>query len=98
MKYILIDGLLNGTGIRLKYEGGYISPELIGLSNTLCKELAEWLFAYANEHYKGYGDTYAIIKLDEWGLELAKKIKAEVSGNSYQVGYFSDAKLKEIPI
>ena len=32
MKYLVIDAALSGTGIRDKYEGGYIDPDDLGLS------------------------------------------------------------------
>ena len=32
MKYLVVDGGLSGTGIRDKYDGGYINPADLGLN------------------------------------------------------------------
>ena len=39
MEYIIIDGYFSGTGIRDKYNGGYILPESLNLSPALIDKL-----------------------------------------------------------
>ena len=56
MKYIVIDALLNGTGIRDKYEGGYIEPCSLGLSSATIIRLNDWL----SEYWKEHEDTFAM--------------------------------------
>ena len=94
MKYIIIDGALSGTGIRDKYNGGYVSPESISLSPELILKLNNWLSNYENEHYNGYNNADNIKKLDNEGLDLVRKIKIELK--DVKVEYFSDALLKMI--
>ena len=42
MRYLVIDGILGGTGIRNQHEGGYIDPEQLLLSDQLLARLKEW--------------------------------------------------------
>jgi hypothetical protein len=91
MKYLIIDASLNGTGIRDKYEGGYISPEDLGLSISTKKKLNEWLLKYENEHYNGFIHDNVIEKLDQEGKEIALLIRNELI--KVKVEYFSDARL-----
>lgn len=91
MKYLVIDASLSGTGIRNKYEGGYLFPEDIGLSSDLIKRLNSWLSKYEDEHYKGYANDGIIDELDKEGKEIALLIKSELS--EVKLEYFSDARM-----
>ena len=91
MKYIVIDALLNGTGIRDKYEGGYIEPCSLGLSSATIIRLNDWLSEYRKEHDNGYIDSAIIDMLDQKGLEIAMRIKKELP--EMNVEYFSDARM-----
>jgi len=91
MKYLVIDAALSGTGIRDKYEGGYIEPEDLGLSLATKQRLNEWLLKYENEHYNGFTDDNIINELDQEGKEIALMIKKELS--KVKIEYFSDARM-----
>ena len=89
MRYLVIDAALSGTGIRDKYQGGYIDPEDLNLSLALKQKLKEWLSKYESEHYNGFTDEGIIKKLDQEGREIALIIKNELS--EVKLEYFSDA-------
>lgn len=91
MKYLVIDAVLGGTGIRDKHEGGYIAPESLGLSYNVLKRLKEWLLKYENEHYKGFENNNNIDILDGEGKEIAFTIKSELG--DVKMEYFSDARM-----
>lgn len=91
MRYLIIDASLNGTGIRDKYEGGYLIPEALGLSSTIIKQLNGWLLKYENEHYDGFTNDNIIDELDREGKEIALRIKDELS--EVKLEYFSDARM-----
>lgn len=91
MKYLVVDALLNGTGIRDYYNSGYIEPESLHLSATVINQLNDWLLRYANEHYAGYINDDLIDELDREGKEIALKIRNEL--REVKIEYCSDAKL-----
>lgn len=93
MKYLVIDAALNGTGVRDKYEGGYIDPEDLNLSLSTKQRLNEWLSKYENEHYNDFTDDNIINELDQEGKEIALMIKSELS--EVKIEYFSDARLTD---
>ena len=91
MNYLIIDASLSGTGIRNKYEGGYITPEELGLSSETINRLKEWLSKYEQEHYNGYVNNSIIDELDQEGKEIASLIKNELS--EVKLEYCSDARM-----
>jgi hypothetical protein len=91
MRYLVIDASLSGTGIRDKYEGGYLAPEELELSFDTINRLNEWLSKYENEHYNGFTDDNIIDELDREGKEIALMIKNELS--EVKLEYFSDARM-----
>jgi hypothetical protein len=91
MKYLVIDASLSGTGIRDKYQGGYLTPEELGLRSTTIQSLNTWLAKYENEHFNGFTDNNIIDDLDREGKEIALIIKRELS--EVKVEYFSDARM-----
>ncbi|GHT84133.1 hypothetical protein FACS18947_1140 [Bacteroidia bacterium] len=93
MKYLVVDASLNGTGIRDEYNGGYISPDSIGLSNGLIQKINHWLNLYAEEIYKGYSNLILLENLDKEGVEIALKIKTELK--DVKILYFSAAKMQK---
>jgi hypothetical protein len=96
MRYLVIDALLNGTGIRDEYEGGYIDPKSLGISNELIDRLSKWLIAYEEEHYNNYSNIKIIDNLDCEGKAIALRIKNEVG--DVKITYYSDARLTKEPI
>jgi hypothetical protein len=91
MKYLVIDASLGGSGIRNKYEGGYIAIEELHLSCGIIDRIKEWLAKYENEHYNGFIDDNVINALDQEGKEIALIIKNELHG--VKLEYFSDARM-----
>jgi hypothetical protein len=91
MRYLVIDASLSGTGIRDKYEGGYLAPEDLGLSSAIVQSLNTWLAKYENEHYNGFTNDNIIDELDREGKEIALLIKNELS--KVKLEYFSNARM-----
>ncbi|SMC48743.1 hypothetical protein [Moheibacter sediminis] len=91
MRYLVIDAAMSGTGIRNKYEGGYINPEDLSLSLAIRQRLNAWLSKYENEHYNNFADDNIINELDQEGKEIALMIKSELM--VVKIEYFSDARL-----
>ena len=91
MRYLVIDASLSGTGIRDKYEAGYIDPEDLSLSLATKRTLNEWLSKYEDEHYNGFANPSLINELDQEGKRIALMIKNELS--EVKIEYFSDARM-----
>lgn len=91
MKYLVVDASLSGTGIRDKYEGGYLVLEDLGLSSVTINRLIEWLLKYEVEHYNGFTNASIIDQLDREGKEIAAMIKNELP--EVKIEYFSDARM-----
>ena len=90
---LLIDGMLSGTGIRDRTNGGYIDPKALALSPPLVDDLRIWLSQYEDAHYAGFGDAEVVSALDLRGVALARRVAMERADD--EVGYFSNAHLKE---
>ena len=91
MKYLVVDASLSGTGIRDKYEGGYLTSKELKLSSDITNRLNDWLLKYESEHYKGFPNGDIVNKLDQEGKEIALIIKTELS--KVKLEYFSDARM-----
>jgi hypothetical protein len=94
--YLIVDGMTSGTGIRDAEEGGYIEPNLLGISQDLCQRIAGWQSKYELAHFNLYSDKGLVDKLDIEGLELAKAVLGELP--NCKVRYFSDATMQEIAL
>lgn len=91
-RYLVVDGMVSGTGIRVEYESEYIEPELLRISADLTVKLNNWHERYKQEFYKSYADTIKVQHLDKEGAEIAEAISNETE--DCKVSYFSDADLK----
>ncbi|UOE40226.1 hypothetical protein MTP09_09900 [Chryseobacterium suipulveris] len=91
MKYLVVAASLNGTGIRDKYNGGYVDIKKLGLSVDTINRIEQWLLNYEDEHYNGFSDGCNVDKLDKEGLEIAKIVNEELS--DVKIEYFSDARM-----
>ncbi|MBS1660273.1 MAG: hypothetical protein JST68_04400 [Bacteroidetes bacterium] len=87
-RYLVIDGMLNGTGIRDYYEGGYINPADLNLSPGLLQLINEWLLKYWDASYLNYNDMSLVDALDAEGERIARLVEGELGG---KVWYYSDA-------
>ena len=92
MKYLIVDGMLPGTGIRDSVEGVYLAPEALGLLFELRSKLSNWLSRYEDEHYAQYEDRTVVADLDSEGMEICKLLKLEMP--DIKVEYFSTAEMK----
>jgi hypothetical protein len=97
MKYLIIDAYFGGTGIRDKYNGGYINPNTLFLSENFVSRLINWLKMYNLEFFNGFLDKDVIEKLDEEGKEIALQLIIELN-NDAKVEYYSDAKMMFLTI
>ena len=93
MNYLIVDAYFAGTGIRDEYNGKYIQPQDIGISERLTTEINIWLCLYKKESHNGYRNTVLIEKLDKEGLRIALKIKKEL--RDVKISYWSDAKMEK---
>ena len=89
MKHLVVDGYLNGTGIRDKILGGYISPNELGVSSELAQKISSWIARYWKEFYVQYSNSTNVIQLDQEGKELAIALQKELPND--KIEYFSDA-------
>lgn len=96
VQYLVIDGMLSGTGIRDGVEGGYLEPDQLGLPSDLCAAISEWVDRYSEAHFVQYEDAAEVQELDRMGIDLSRLIRAELP--EAKVGYFSSAKMLEMPI
>jgi hypothetical protein len=94
MRYLTIDGMFSGTGIRDSIEGGYIKPDDLGLSTELKEKISDWLSRYEDEHYAQYEDESKVSQLDAEGLEICNLLKSEIS--DLKVVYYSAAEMKKV--
>jgi hypothetical protein len=91
-KYLTVDGMLSGTGIRDTVEGGYIRPESLGLPPEIIIRINEWLKKYEEQHYMGFINGEANQKLDGEGIAIARMIQEQIP--DCKVEYFSDAYMR----
>lgn len=92
-KYLTIDGMLSGTGIRDTLEGGYITPESLGLHIETVIKIEKWLEKYEEQHYNGFSNKAINDSLDEEGKIIARIIKEQFP--DCKIEYFSDAYMKK---
>ena len=43
MRYLIVDGMLSGTGVRDAVSGGYVGLAELGLSQNAVEMIANWL-------------------------------------------------------
>lgn len=94
MRYLVVDGMHSGTGIRDAVSGGYLTVDELGLSKTLSDKIVLWLNEYEDEHYNSYSNTENINRLDSMGLSIAKELQLELPDS--KVEYYSSALLSKI--
>ena len=91
-RYLTVDGMISGTGIRDQYEGKYIDPKLLDISAELVGKLNNWHERYKQEFYNNYADKIKVQQLDKEGIEISKDVSNELE--NCKVSYFSDADLR----
>lgn len=94
MRYLIVDGMLSGTGIRDAASGGYVDLAELRLSPNSLDVIASWLDHYATAHYRQFNDSQEVKALDDIGLELCDRLARELPGN--EIGYFSAARMEKL--
>ncbi len=56
MKYLTVDGMFSGTGVRDSVEGGYLNLQKLELSGQLIARISAWLSDYEDAHFMQYED------------------------------------------
>ncbi len=95
-RYIVVDGMLSGTGIRDTVVGGSIEPNDLGLSLELIAHIREWLKRYEEEHFAGLVDRIELDALDQEGIEISQSLQLELPKS--KVSYYSHARCEVLPI
>ena len=90
MRYLLVDGMLSGTGVRDATCGGYVE----GVLPNVVQLITGWLARYETAHYQQFDDPREVQALDEIGLELCGRLAQELPGN--KIGYFSAARMEKL--
>jgi hypothetical protein len=88
-KYLTIDAMVAGTGIRDSYDGCYVELSILPISDDLRTKFVKWLDRYKCEHDKSFFDDAVNQRLDEEGLKICKALKAEMP--TVKIEYFSAA-------
>lgn len=92
MRYLLVDGMMSGTGIRDAVEGGYLDPKDLELSEPLVRRISLWLLAYEEAHLEQYSDKDNIAELDAEGRKIRDQVREELP--DAKVRYYSDAEAR----
>jgi hypothetical protein len=94
MRYLTVDGMLSGTGVRDAVEGGYVEHEELELSPELSDKISRWLVKYENCHYQQFQDAKQVADLDAEGLAICRLLGIEIP--DAKIDYFSTAKMAAI--
>ena len=96
MRYLTIDGILSGTGIRDSVAGGYIEPRELGLSVGLVARIDRWVKRYEQAHYIQFSDKAENEKLDQEGVEISRLLQGEHPDT--KIEYYSNAEMQKVII
>jgi hypothetical protein len=94
MRYLTVDGMLSGTGIRDSLTGKYLDPSEVGFSPELIRRIEKWLIDYETAHYRQFDDEAENQRLDQEGIEIARQAQSRLP--EMKVEYFSNAQMKKI--
>jgi len=97
MRYLIIDGCYGGTGIRDKYNGGYIDLNELNISEGVGLKISKWVSSYNNEFFNQYSNKELIDALDKEGIEIACSLRESYLGE-IKIEYYSDAKRQYLSI
>ncbi len=87
--YLVVDGMLHGTGVRDEYGEGYVELESLELTPLFIARIREWKENYEEQHFAGYNNKKKAEALDDEGILIAKALKKELPDS--KLSYFSDA-------
>ena len=94
MRYLTVDGMLSGTGIRDSLTGKYLDPGEAGFSPDLVRRIEKWVIDYETAHYRQFDDEAENQRLDQEGIEIARQAQSQLP--EMKVEYFSNAQMKKI--
>ncbi len=94
MRYLTIDGMLSGTGVRDSVEGGFISAKTLVLPAELAEKISKWVSRYEHAHYFEFRDKAEVAELDAEGLAICRMVLKELPDAKVQ--YYSSAEMKRI--
>lgn len=93
MRYLTIDGMLSGTGIRDSVAGGYIEPRELGLSDGLVAQINQWVKRYEQAHYLQFHDKNENDKLDQEGVAISCLVRDELP--DVKIEYYSNVSMQK---
>jgi hypothetical protein len=94
MRYLIVDGMLSGTGVRDATGGGYVRLADLGISPKVVETIINWLARYKTAHYRQFADPREVEALDDIGLALCDRLAHELPGS--KIGYFSAARMEKL--
>ena len=94
MRYLTVDGMLSGTGIRDSLIGKYLDPDELGFSSELVRRIERWVLDYETAHYRQFDDEAENQRLDREGIEIARQAQSQLP--EMKVEYFSNAQMNKI--
>jgi hypothetical protein len=94
MRYLTVDGMLSGTGIRDPLIGKYLDPTEVGFSPDLVRKIEKWVIDYETAHYRQFNDEAENQRLDQEGIEIARQAQSQLP--EMKIEYFSNAQMKKI--
>ena len=94
MRYLIVDAMLSGTGVRDAISGGYVELAKLGLSQDFVEVIATWLARYETVHYQQFNDSREVKALDDIGLELCDRLARELPAD--KIGYFYAARMEKL--
>ncbi|TYC64556.1 hypothetical protein FMN63_18925 [Stappia sp. BW2] len=94
MRYLTVDGMSSGTGVRDTLDGGFVDLDKIGVSAGLKRDVRVWLLEYEADFFAGFRNLKTLAALDEKGLQIAQRLSKEIPGS--KIEYYSDGKSEKI--
>lgn len=92
MRYLTLDGMLSGTGVRDSVEGGFVNLSDLPISEDLRNKISNWASSYQKEHFSSFKEQEVITALDDKGRELCEELRRELPDS--KVEYYSAATLQ----
>ena len=96
MRYLTIDGMLSGTGIRDSVVGGYIEPRKLGLSDGLVTQIDQWVKRYEQAHYFQFSDKTENDSIDQERVAISGLLRDELP--DAKIEYYSSAYMRKFMI
>jgi hypothetical protein len=96
MRYLIVDGMYGGTGVRDAIEGGYVDLIELHIPIDLQDAIRSWLQQYEEAHYFQFKDQDEVIRLDKQGIDICRQLRIERFED--KIDYFSNATMKKIQV